>query len=91
MLDISISSGEFEQFTYSSLKSPIQRESMLENHISSLGTQSGNYGPFKEQARVINLKCAKSIMREIELLADNVGCDIKVILDDMPTLAMLIK
>ena len=77
-----------EQFTYSSLKKSESRSEMLDQSISRLGTQSGNYGVFNEQARVVTLKGAVSI--ECELMKA-LGKDAAVkAIENSPTLKELL-
>ena len=80
-----------EQFTYAAIKKPSQRQEMLDEDVSSLGTQSGNYGLFTEQARVLTLSGANEIKEELRKLAVLLGFDSKCMLRDMPTLEKLIK
>jgi hypothetical protein len=80
-----------EQFTYAAIKKPAQRQEMLDEDISSLGTQSGNYGLFTEQARVITISGAKKIASEIKLLCKDEGLDYKSVLEFSPTLEKLLK
>ena len=80
-----------EQFTYAAIKKPAQRQEMLDEDISSLGTQSGNYGLFTEQARVITTSGAKKIASEIKSLCKGEGLDYKSVLEFSPTLEKLLK
>lgn len=80
-----------EQFTYSALKKQKERANMLSNDMSSLGTQSGNYGQFKEQARVVTINGAKKIALEIENLRKTFGISHLDINKHLPTLKELIK
>ncbi len=80
-----------EQFTYAAIKKPAQRQEMLNEDVSSLGTQSGNYGLFTEQARVLTLSGSKAIKEELRKLALLISKDSQALLDNMPTLKKLIK
>ena len=80
-----------EQFTYAAIKKPAQRQEMLNEDISSLGTQAGNYGLFTEQARVITLSGAKKILSEIDDLASQLGHDRGAVFELTPTLEKLLK
>lgn len=80
-----------EQVTYGALKKPSVREDMLEEDMVSLGTQSGNYGLFTEQARVITLNGAKKILAEIDDLASQLGHDRSAVFELTPTLEKLLK
>ena len=80
-----------EQFTYAAIKKPTQRQEMLDEDISSLGTQSGNYGLFTEQARVITLSGAKKISNEIEEMCKEEGLSFDALLEFAPTLNKLLK
>jgi len=79
---------ELEQFTYSSLKKPVLREEMLSEKLSSLGTQSGHYGVFVEQARVLTLQGADAIRDELEVDA---GLNMHKLLEICPTLKLLLR
>lgn len=80
-----------EQFTYAAIKKPTQRAEMLSEDISSIGTQSGNYGLFTEQARVVTLRGAKKIIGEIKLLCKEEGLDFDSVIEFTPTLEKLLK
>lgn len=80
-----------EQFTYAAIKKPTQRQEMLSEDISSLGTQSGNYGLFVEQARVITLVGAKKIAKEMKRLCEEEGISYEAMLEFAPTLEKLLK
>jgi len=80
-----------EQFTYAAIKKPTQRQEMLDEDISSLGTQSGNYGLFTEQARVITLSGAKKIITELKRLCKDEDLDFDSVLEFSPTLEKLLK
>lgn len=80
-----------EQFTYAAIKKPEQRQEMLDEDISSLGTQSGNYGLFTEQARVITLSGAQKILAEIDDLASQLGHDRNSVFELTPTLERLLR
>ena len=80
-----------EQFTYAAIKKPTQRQEMLDEDISSLGTQSGNYGLFTEQARVVTLSGAQKILSEIDNLASELGHDRSAVFELTPTLEKLLK
>lgn len=80
-----------EQFTYSSLKSPMNRDEMLQEKMVRLGTQSGNYGAFQEQARVLTLKGAIEIRQELSHLAAALGHDVSAVFELTPTLEKLLK
>jgi hypothetical protein len=80
-----------EQFTYAAIKKPVQRQEMLDEDISSLGTQSGNYGLFTEQARVLTLSGAKKILKEVRRLCKDEGLDFDSVLEFAPTLEKLLK
>jgi len=79
-----------EQFTYAAIKKPTQRQEMLDEDISSLGTQSGNYGLFTEQARVVTLGGAQKILSELERLCNDEDLDLDSILEFAPTLKSLL-
>lgn len=78
-----------KKFTYKDLTKTKTRSEMLCNGISSLGTQSGGFGPFTEQARVLTVMGAAKIKGE---LVDSVG---EVGLNDLyeacPALEALLK
>lgn len=80
-----------EQFTYAAIKKPVQRQEMLDEDISSLGTQSGNYGLFVEQARVITLSGAQKIAGEVKILCEEEGLSYEALLEFAPTLEKLLK
>lgn len=79
-----------EQVTYGSLKKPSVREEMLKEPMVSLGTQSGNYGLFTEQARILTIKGAMEIQKEISLMCKEEGLDFESVLEFAPTLNKLI-
>lgn len=72
-----------EQFTYSALKKLDSREEMLNENVSRLGTQSGQYGVFQEQARILTLNGARLIRQELK----NAGVD----WESIKTLSSLIE
>ena len=80
-----------EQFTYSALKKPAVRLLMLDEKVARLGTQSGQYGVFQEQARILTLDGANEIRDELKRLASEIGHDVSAIFDLTPTLKNLIK
>jgi hypothetical protein len=79
---------ELEQFTYRDLTKTKTRNEMLYNGISSLGTQSGGFGIFNEQARVLTVSGAATIQRELK---DNACLDLVELYDACPALEALIK
>ena len=76
------------QFTYKDLTRTANRKEMLEENVSSLGTQAGHFGAFKEQARVVTLSGSKKIQEE---LSWSLGGDVAKLLDECPTLKALIQ
>lgn len=79
---------DIQQFTYKDLTRTVNRQEMLEETVSSLGTQAGNFGIFTEQARVVTWSGAKQIQEE---LSWKFGDELSKILDECPTLKALIK
>jgi len=79
-----------KQFTYSGLKKPEQRQEMLFESISSIGTKSGNYGEFNEQAKMVTMFGANKIKSEIDELKRMYALD-EDLLACMPTLKKLIE
>ena len=79
-----------EQVTYGALKKPSVRVSMLEEDMVSIGTQSGNYGLFTEQARVLTLIGATEMLKDVDIIAIELGCSRSAIFDLMPTLKKLL-
>ena len=79
-----------EQVTYGALKKPSVRVAMLEEDMVSIGTQSGNYGLFTEQARVLTLNGVKEILKDVDYVAIELGCSRGIVLDLMPTLKKLL-
>ena len=82
---------ELNEFTYSDMKKPHERENMLSFDIASLGTKSGGYGMFYEKARVVTLLGASLIIKELELMCKEEGLDFDSVLEFSPTLRKLIK
>lgn len=80
-----------QQFTYAAIKKPKQRQEMLNEDISSLGTQAGNYGLFTEQARVITLSGSKKILKEIKALCNDEDLDFNAVLEFAPNLNKLLR
>lgn len=76
------------QFTYNDIKKPVKREEMLSNDISSIGTQSGGFGSFKEQARVLTLQGAENILDELQVDA---GLNLEKLFKICPTLKTLLN
>ena len=79
---------ELEKFTYRDLTKTESRNEMLDNDISSLGTQAGGFGMFTEQARVLTLSGAEKIKGELEHSA---CLNIDELFDACPSLKLLIK
>tara|TARA_R110000824_G_scaffold220201_3_gene407278 strand:- start:3228 stop:3470 length:243 start_codon:yes stop_codon:yes gene_type:complete len=79
---------DIEQFTYKDLTRTVNREEMLEQDVSRLGTQAGNFGLFKEQARIVTWSGSKQIQTE---LMWKFGKDLSKLLDECPTLKALIQ
>ena len=75
------------QYTYNDIKKLPMRKESLSNAISNIGTQSGGFGSFKEQARVLTLRGAKEIIEE---LSGNAVLDIDQLFDACPTLKLLL-
>ena len=80
---------ELEQYTYKDISRLVDREEMLKENVSSLGTQSGGFGMFTEQARVLTWAGADQIKKE--LAEELVLFDIDLILKKCPTLKALIQ
>ena len=82
-----------KQITYGALKKPEARKEMLNEDMVSLGTQSGNYGEFKEQARILTLSGANKIKSEVLALCieKKLDLDIDTALELLPSLRALIK
>ena len=80
-----------EQVTYGSLKKQSARDNMLALNFVSLGTKSGNYGVFTEQARILTLNGANKINRELAQLCKDEGLVLESVLEFSPVLAELIK
>ena len=76
-----------EQYTYNDIKKPVKRQEMLSNPLSSIGTQSGGFGIFNEQARVLTLKGAEDILDELQVDA---GLNIEKLFNICPTLKALL-
>ena len=83
--------NHMQEVTYGALKKPSVRMETLKEDMVSLGTQSGNYGPFTEQARILTLRGAKKILSEIKSICKDEGLDLEAVLEFSPTLAALIK
>lgn len=79
-----------KQVTYGALKKPRSRKEMLEESIVSLGTQSGFFGPFTEQARVLTKNGADKINSELQAMNDEFKFDVEMLLNYCPTLKELI-
>ncbi|MEH6451211.1 MAG: hypothetical protein V7765_21275 [Oleispira sp.] len=79
---------ELEQYTYKDISRLVDREEMLKENVSSLGTQAGGFGIFTEQARVLTWAGADQIKKEI---ADNASLNVYELLESCPTLKALIK
>ena len=79
---------DIEKFTYKDLTRTVNRNEMLDENVSSLGTQAGNFGIFKEQARIVTWAGSKQIQSE---LMWKFGADLGEMLDDCPTLKALIQ
>ena len=80
-----------EQITYGGLRSSAARKEMLEEEMISLGTQSGNYGEFQEQARILTLGGSEEIIKELHHLAETIGHDMSAVFELLPTLEKLLK
>ena len=80
-----------KQITYSYLKSPMNRDEMLQEKVVKLGTQSGHFGEYKEQARVITQRGIVELLSEIDRLASELGHESSAIFELMPTLEKLVK
>lgn len=78
---------EIEQFTYKDISRLVDREEMLKENVSSLGTQSGGFGIFTEQARVVTVEGSDTIKEELGAM----GFNVSKLLDSCPTLKALIK
>ena len=79
-----------EQVTYGALKKPSARKEMLGNDMVSLGTQSGNYGLFTEEARVLTRVGAAKIKIQLDMLFESEGIK-RTISESLPILSKLIK
>lgn len=80
---------ELEQYTYKDISRLVDREEMLKENVSSLGTQAGGFGMFTEQARVLTWAGADQIKKE--LAEELVLLDVDLILKRCPTLKALIQ
>lgn len=81
-----------KKFTYNSLKNLDSRQEMLRSDISSLGWQSGGFGDFNEQARVVTISAAEQIKSEIEIYIMSIKCGQCVDFDiECPTLSKLLS
>lgn len=78
---------ELEQFTYKDISRLVDREEMLKENVSSIGTQSGGFGMFTEQARIVTLEGSDTIKEELGAM----GFNVSNFLDACPTLKSLIK
>lgn len=78
---------ELEQFTYKDISRLADREKMLKENVSSIGTQSGGFGMFTEQARIVTLGGSDTIKEELGAM----GFNVPKLLDACPTLKSLIK
>ena len=75
-----------EQYTYNDIKKPVKRKEILSNALSSIGTQSGGFGEFNEQARVLTKAGAIMILAELSALP----MPATVIIKKCPTLKALV-
>lgn len=76
------------QYTYNDIKKPVKRKEMLSNALSSIGTQSGGFGEFNEQARVLTLRGAEDILDELQV---NAGLNLEKLFKICPTLKALLN
>ena len=80
-----------EQVTYGALKKPSARKEMLSNDVVSLGTKSGNYGMFTEEARILTLNGANKIKSELMTLCYEEGLDFDSAMEFAPILRGFIE
>ena len=80
----------FDMFTYSDLKKKSSREEIKECLFSSIGTQSGGFGEFKEEFRVISKLGSESVKSELEFTASLIGVTYDELMESMPELKKLI-
>lgn len=88
--EVSMSIDKYEyaipsQYTYKDMSKPEKREWMSKCHVASLGTQSGGFGMFTEQFRVLTLSGSKVIISEIKKECPTFG------IENCPTLMELLK
>lgn len=72
-------------FTYKDMGRPEMREVMANRPVSSLGTQSGNFGKFTEQFRVLSKTGANELRMELEAALGSTE-----LLEHCPTLKSLL-
>ena len=80
-----------EQVTYGALKKPVVRENALKQGVVKLGTKAGNYGKFKEQARVVSNESLRAILSELRYFEDGEGLDESTIINSCPEIFKLLS
>lgn len=91
MIDLTDAWAVPNEYTYRDMTKPKQRECMGKCDVASLGTQSGGFGVFTEQFRVLTLNGRNQIESEMRHTAKQLGLDYESILNGCPTLFKLLK
>lgn len=58
----------YNQYTYRDMTKPQKRENMMQCQVAWLGTQSGGFGSFREEFRVISLTGLIKLKAEVKKL-----------------------
>ncbi len=66
-----------QEYTYKDLTKPINREHMSMLDVCSLGTQSGGFGYFNEQFRVVSSNGVDKALQELVVMASDFGVPIR--------------
>jgi hypothetical protein len=78
-------------YTYKDLTKPVNRDHMAMLDVCSLGTQSGGFGRFNEQFKVVSENGVSKIIQELVEISASNSVLINDLLDASPTLKQLIS
>lgn len=79
------------QYTYKDMSRPEKRDLMSHCCVASLGTQSGGFGRFTEEFRVVSFTGIGNIRNEIECLSKHLNVDYQYMVNGCPTLKELLS